>query len=157
MIGRATFILAVLCSIPLDAISCSTRGPGPTDSEIFAQATEVFVARVTSTELARFSRRVCAEEAEQCEYVRASYTVIEQVKGRTPRRGHVKDVTFGPGNCSLGLLAGWYYVFYISDEYRSVLHPGGSFAVGPDLDPERLDELRSIGTSPHNRPQRYGY
>lgn len=148
----ATLLVAALCSVPLDSVACSTRGSPPSDSELFARASEVFVARVTSTKLARFNRRLCDWQAEECEYVRASYTLIEQIKGRTPQRGHVKDVTFGIGNCSLGLMAGWYYVFYISDEHRAVLHPDGSFAVGPELDPERLDELRTIGTSPHNRP-----
>lgn len=156
MLSRTTLLLVALCGVPLDAFSCSSRDPRPTDADLFSRATEVFVARVSSTKLAHFSRRLCGVDPEECEYIRADYTLVENIKGHAPRRGHVKDLPFGPGNCSLGVMAGWYYVFYINDEHRLVLHPGGSFALGLYLEPEQLGELRAIGQPPHARPEDEG-
>jgi hypothetical protein len=133
-----------------NAIACSSKHP-PTDAELFERADEVFIAKITATKLARFGRDVC-DDVEECEYVRGDYELVDSFKGKPHRRGYVSDVVLGPGNCSLGLVAGWYYVFYVTDEYRMVLTPGGSFPIGSHLDETRRSRLEAIAVSPHARP-----
>ena len=74
--------------------------------------------------------------------VEGSFTVVEVLKGTPPSDGKVVDMVFGPGNCSLGLLAGLDYVFFIQDDkYNLVIWPTGSRAF---INLEAADAVKTI-------------
>lgn len=128
------------------AMACSSPNP-PTDQELFAKATSVFRARVTEVKLATLvdpdhpSRTV--------EVVEARYEVKEVFKGAPPASGIVRDLPYGPGNCSLGLLPGMEYVFF-PGKYEMVLLFSGSFAFFNAEAKEvrqHLDEIRRLAAA----------
>lgn len=116
-----------------------------TDEELFVKARPVFRARVTETKVAQFSNPENLSEV--TEVVEAKFEVREIYKGSPPPSSIVRDVPYGIGNCSLGLLAGVEYVFFPGD-HDLVLIYSGSFGLlnpeGKDVKP-RLDELRNFG------------
>ena len=103
--------------------ACSTRGDPPTDEQLFKKASSVFVAHVLRTE----EKSIRVETKNPYLVVEAEFRVVEILKGQPPSDGKVRDLVFGPGNCSLGLLAGLDYLFFIQDDqYNFVLWPTGS-------------------------------
>jgi hypothetical protein len=119
-------ILAVLAAsllfVPLRAAACSIQDTA-SDEEKFARAKEVFLARVVRVEEAAKPERLGGAEIRT---VQGTYKLLEVFKGE-PRDGDtVLDFVFTPGNCSLGIMAGLYYVFFIQGGNRLVLWPGGS-------------------------------
>ncbi|MTV39876.1 hypothetical protein [Duganella radicis] len=141
------FVLSIAAALTaLPAIACSSLHQ-PTDAELFAKATAVFRARVTETKLAKFANPAKPSEVE--EVVEARYEIREIFKGTPSSTGVVRDLPFGPGNCSLGLMAGTEYVFY-PDSNGLVLIFSGSFGFlnseGTDVKP-RLEALRALASS----------
>ena len=113
---------ACLLFAPLRAAACSAQET-TTDEEKFARAKEVFLARVVRVEEAAKPERWGSVEFKA---VQGTYKLLEVFKGE-PRDGDtVLDFVFNPGNCSLGIMAGLYYVFFIRPENRLVLWVGGS-------------------------------
>jgi hypothetical protein len=117
-----------LLAIPLAAVSfaalpCSFKAKS--DEQLFSEATSIFRARVTEVKLATLDDP--SQPERKTEVVEARYVVKEVLKGTPPLSGVVRDLPFGPGNCSLGLLPGLEYVF-VPGEYEMVLLPSGSFA-----------------------------
>ena len=104
-----------------------------------------FRARVVETKIVQF--RNPDNLSEVGEVVEAKFEVKEVFKGEPPRSGIVRDIPYGIGNCSLGLLAGVEYVFF-PGENDSVLLLSGSFGFmnpnGAEIK-KRLDELRNWG------------
>jgi hypothetical protein len=138
------FFAAVACLLLLfarPAMACSSLKQ-PTDQELFANAASVFRARVTEVKLASL---VDPEQPSRTvEVVEARYEVKEVFKGAPPASGIVRDLPYGPGNCSLGLLPGMEYVFF-PGKYEMVLLFSGSFAFFNAEAKEikqRLEELR---------------
>ena len=95
-----------------------------------------------------------AEEANE-PVIQGDFRLLESLKGNVPATGHVYDLPLGLGNCSLGLMAGWDYVFVIPkpDEKMGGLWfvgwPTGSAGLGPyrdagQPDPEELVEIRKL-------------
>lgn len=122
----ATPVIAVLSAClliaPLRAAACSVQEV-TTDEEKFAKAKEVFLARVVRVEEAAEPARWGNVEFKA---VQGTYKLLEVFKGE-PRDGDtVLDFVFNPGNCSLGIMAGLHYVFFIRPENRLVLWVGGS-------------------------------
>ena len=122
----ATPVIAVLSACllfaPLRAAACSVQEV-TTDEEKFAKAKEVFLARVVRVEEAAKPARWGNVEFKA---VQGTYKLLEEFKGE-PRDGDtVLDFVFNPGNCSLGIMAGLHYVFFIRPENRLVLWVGGS-------------------------------
>ena len=118
-------VIGLAISGPISsAIGCSTLGPPPSDEDLFRKASTVFVARVVRTE----EKQVVWKGAKNPEsIVEGDFQVVEILKGQPPAGGKVRDLTFGPGNCSLGLLAGMDYLFFIQpDQENLVLWPTGS-------------------------------
>jgi hypothetical protein len=152
---RLLFAAAAVFALAPASHACSVH-PRPSDEELFERTSEVFIAKVSSVKLARMPKRLCDGDAEECEYVQGRYELVEALKGNPRRTGHVNDMLLGPGNCSLGLFPGWYYVFYVLDRERFVLHPGGSFAIGPYPDEKQFREARSVKEHPHSRPRDEG-
>lgn len=103
-------------------------------------ADEIFIARLNSAAEKRLPapEGVPADDddALNLQAVEGRYTLIKTLKGQPAQQGTVNDLPFAPGNCSLGLMPGWDYVFFIN---RDPLNPGyhwvgmfsGSFALGP--------------------------
>lgn len=100
-------------------------------------------------------RRQCeAEEMDEdeCTYVEGSYELVQAIKGAPRGRGKVRDLVFGPGNCSLGLLTGFYYVFYVDKQHNWVPHISGSFPLGPFYGERERQAVERIQEPPHVRP-----
>jgi len=132
------FFLGATCS----AYCCSFESK--TDEQNFADARTVFHARIVETKVSTVANP--GNPQETVEIVEGKYELIESFKGNAPRTGIVRDLRFLPGNCSLGLIAGWEYVFYPND-HDLVLLPTGSFGFfnrdGTEVKP-KLEKLRAL-------------
>lgn len=102
------------------AFACSSPGESPTVDELFTKATSVFVARVVRTQETDL-------KVEGIPIVEGEFRLIEEIKGAPPQDYRVRDFVYGYGNCSLGLLAGLDYVFFIQKDWSGlVVFPSGS-------------------------------
>ena len=144
-----------LCSISLCAVlilaspsatsASSTTQPPPTTEQQFAEATAVFVARLLRTEEAQM-----VWDGKTEPIVEGTFRVIEVLKGQPPPDQKVRSLVFGPGNCSIQLLAGWDYVFFLYKDSNFVFWPGGSvgtFNIDGTGPKRLLEELRSLAKS----------
>ena len=113
---------ACLLFTPLGAAACSVQDTA-SDEEKFARAKEVFLARVVRVEEAAKPERWGNAEIKT---VQGTYKLLEVFKGEPSDGGTVLDFVFTPGNCSLGIMAGLYYVFFIHPDNRLVLWIHGS-------------------------------
>lgn len=148
----AIILLAALAASAANA--CSSRYH-PTDDQLFSEAEHVIVARVVSTRLRAMPRNECEADAldeDECTYVEAKYELFDVLKGSRRGQGKVRDLVFGPGNCSLGLLTGFYYVFYIDKQHDWVPHIGGSFPLGQFYGERERQVVETIRVPPHQRP-----
>lgn len=170
--GRAAAGFAAVLGLMLpfaQAGACSMKGGAPSLRQQLESAESVFIARVTvarellAEEVLPAEALVDLNEAERSEpLIEASYRLIETLKGEPPADGRVYDLPFAAGNCSLGLLPGWDYVFVLQPpdpEFgrHFVGHFSGSFGLGAyrsagDPDTIELSEvratLRSLSTEP---------
>src|SRR5262245_33696377 len=107
------------------AKACSPTDPPPTTRQQFAAATAVFVARIVRTEEAR----MVLEPFGETPIVEGTFRVIEALKGQPPEGGKIRRLLFGPGNCTIPILAGWNYVFFLyeSDSESFAHWRGGNF------------------------------
>jgi hypothetical protein len=112
-----------LAIVSLSASACSFKEKS--NEQLFSSATSIFRARVTEVKLATLANP--SMPGQTVEVVEARYEVKEVLKGTPPHSGIVRDLPFGPGNCSLGLLPGMEYVF-VPEDHEMVLLPSGSFA-----------------------------
>ena len=146
------FIAASLFTLS-SALACSRP---PADDVLFERAAEVFVARIVETELQPFSRKECDRElvdSDSCNFVIGHFELVEALKGTPPRRGKVREFIFTPGACSLGLVAGWYYVFYATAKERMVLYTDGSFPLGWSYDEKAKEVVQHLREQGHPRPK----
>ena len=135
-------IILTLLLLPAVALPCSFKEK--TDEEKFNSAKAVFHAKIVETKLGNLKNPDNSKES--IETVEGKFIVKEKFKGEPPVSGYAKDFVFGPGNCSLGLITGMEYVFYVSDD-DFVLLPTGSFGFfndeGTAVRP-KLDKLREL-------------
>ena len=157
---RLNWSLILLGAVaPLSAFACSSSRSPPTDKELFESANEVFVGKVLSTELTQFPKKLCEDEGldeELCQYVKVRVAVRDVLKGKTKKFKYVADLPAGPGNCSLAVFTGLYYVFYTSSKYNMVLHPGGSFFLGYDIQKRELGVIEKLKVPDRSRPEDEG-
>ena len=113
-------VLALLC-IP-GARACSMEEK-TTEEQKFAMAKEVFLARVVRVEESAQAQRIGNTEVKT---VAGTYKLLEVFKGEPKDGDTVTDFVFTPGNCSLGIMPGLYYVFFIRPDNRLVLWVNGS-------------------------------
>lgn len=168
--AAAGFAAALGLMLPLAQVgACSMKGGAPSLKEQLESAESVFVAHVTVAREVATEEVLAPEsladlnEAERKEpLIEASYRLIETLKGKPPANGPVYDLPFAAGNCSLGLLPGWDYVFVLQPPEPDfgrhfVGHFSGSFGLGAyrsagDPDTTELSEvratLRSLSTEP---------
>ena len=113
-------LLASLCAVRAEA--CSIRDLA-TEEEKFARSKEVFLARVVRVEETGKAERIGGGEVKT---VQGTYKLMEVFKGEPKDGDTVVDFVFNPGNCSLGIMAGLHYVFFVQPENRLVLWVNGS-------------------------------
>ena len=120
---RSTFLALFLALLAIArAEACSIRDLA-TEEEKFARAKEIFLARVVRVEETGKVERIGGGEVKT---VQGTYKLMEVFKGDPKDGDTVLDFVFNPGNCSLGIMAGLYYVFFIQPENRLVLWVNGS-------------------------------
>ena len=144
---------ACLLFAPLRATACSVQEV-TTDEEKFAKAKEVFLARVVRVEEAAKPERWGSVEFKA---VQGTYKLLEVFKGEPKDGDTVLDFVFNPGNCSLGIMAGLYYVFFIRPENRLVLWVGGSrgyINLEGSVPKADLARFRALAKKPDAAPNR---
>jgi hypothetical protein len=139
--GAARFLPLLLAMVTLDALACSTLGPPPTVEENFAAASAVFVAHITKTE-----EILPAKDGVPIPVVAGTFRVLEVLKGMPPADNKVESVVFGPGNCSVPLLAGWDYVFFLRDgrQLVSIFGTESFFNIHGTEPKKLLEKLRQL-------------
>jgi len=151
---RHLLLALIMCSTAARPAGGCGLKPGQTDAGFFEDADEVFVARIVTTELAPFPRAQKCVEGDLCNYVVGRFELVQPLKGTPPLHGEVREFITSPGMCSLGLLTGWYYVFYTTPkENRMVLYTGGSFPLGPLYDESSKEVVQRLRKQGHVRPK----
>ena len=139
--------LVVVSATIADACSLAT-GPSPTTEELVAKARTIFVARIVRTEEAQI---VLGGKA--WPIVEGTFRTIEVLKGEPPQDQKVRSLIYGPGNCTMPLLSGWDYVFFLGpgvfadSDHNLVWWANGSFGTYnlEGTEPKRkLEELRKL-------------
>jgi len=158
---RTNLVVLIALFLSPQALACTCE-VGTID-ERFEDATAAFRVLVTGTELRPtsellesdlFPEEELSEEeiAEILEdmpnFVRVSFSLIETYKGESSIPDHLYEMTFSPGNCGLGLVAGVEYVIFSSgDRIEFATFCTGSFgffnAEGMEVKPD-LDRLREL-------------
>lgn len=127
------------------AAACSSLAGPPSEEVLFAKATAVFVAHVTS--VAEIAAPDDVRKVYQ-QILEASINTVEVIKGQPPADAKVRSLPFGYGNCTLPLLAGADYIFFLQDQGPYITFVTGS--AGPILnldgtkERQRLERLRSL-------------
>ncbi|MGJ4948619.1 hypothetical protein [Bradyrhizobium sp. HKCCYLS20291] len=141
----AATLIAMFVAHVSPAAACSSLNGPPSEEQLFAKATSVFVAHVTSV------AEIAAPDDVKKVYpqiLEASIQTIEVIKGQPPAEAKVKSLPLGYGNCTLPLLAGADYIFFFQDQVSYVTFVTGS--AGPILNlggtevRGRLEKLRSL-------------
>ncbi|MFK8067538.1 MAG: hypothetical protein AB8D52_04765 [Gammaproteobacteria bacterium] len=78
---------------------------------LFNDADAVFLAEVTDTKLKKVKLSKHRDELD--DIIEAKFTVIEVLKKSTYEVDIVRDLSFGVGNCSIGLISGMEYIFFV--------------------------------------------
>ena len=141
---KAFFSIFALFVMSAPTLACQFKPR--TDAELLEASKTVFRARIVEAKLAMLKDP--SDPKNQVEVVVARYEIKEVFKGSPAPDGIVRDMPFGPGNCSLGLSPGTEYVLF-PGEYDMVLLPTGSFgyfnAEGTQIKP-RLDAIRKLAS-----------
>ncbi len=127
--------------------ACSCKGM---DIEtLFKNADAVFLAEVTDTKLKKLKLSENRDELD--DVIEAKFTVIEHFKKTSYKVDVVHDLSFGFGNCSIGLISGMEYIFFVlkgEGEFNNYVGMcTGSVSVNihaRDFD-KALDKYRNLG------------
>jgi len=144
----AALLLAISIAQVSPAAACSSLPgkPLPREEELFSQASVVFVAHLKSV------AEIAAPDDMKGAYkqiLEASVSTMEVIKGTPPADAKVRSAPFAYGNCTLPLLAGADYIFFLQDQDPYITFLTGSAGPILNLDGtevrERLKKLRSLG------------
>jgi len=80
------------------------------EKQRYDDAEAVFLAEITDTHL----RRAGTAMASLGDVIEAKITVLEYFKKPAYEIATVSDLSFGFGNCSIGLMSGMTYIFYVA-------------------------------------------
>jgi hypothetical protein len=116
----------MLLAVTGAANACSSLEGPPTEEQLFAKASAVFLAHVVRTEETQGANPLLVSHPTSA-MVDATFRVIEVLKGEPPADGKVRSLVYGAGNCSVALLAGLDYLVFLQDG-NFVLWPGGTMA-----------------------------
>lgn len=144
--GRA---LSALLLLPTVAAACQYEYRA--DARIFNQAKAVFRARITAVALATDGEQDAGGASPKATLVEGRFELGEVYKGTPPISGLVRDLPYGFGNCSLGLVPGWEYVFFLGDGDLVSL-PSGSFSFTHPDAPDIRDKLERLGEFARRHP-----
>lgn len=121
-----TLILLVVSEYSL-ACSCDEL----TDQQLIDNSQAVYLAKVTETKLIKNNDSIENDSMqsatfgpESIEMIEAKFEIIEKFKEQKSEVKIVHDLPFAPGNCSIGLMSGQYYLFYISTESKNINYVG---------------------------------
>jgi hypothetical protein len=130
MMTRLFAFAALFCVVAAsNGYPCSRdpNTPAPTPEELFAQAATVFVAHVIKVQEMMASNM----EKHEAGTVQATFRAIEILKGSPPSSSYVMSDAYSYGNCTLALLAGADYIFFMKDDNDHINSLEGS--TGPIL------------------------
>lgn len=147
MVGRFAWAVA------LSAISCSADGwacsrspdlPSLTREMQYSNAASVIVGHLIKVEEVEPPNHRKADAG----LLEGTFRLIEVLKGEAPVDSKVRSHTFQPGNCTVPLVAGSDYVFYLDGSESLVTWTTGSAHLGNVDAPvaqRLLEQLRSLG------------
>jgi hypothetical protein len=139
---------------PADRVDANS--PPPITAKQFERANSVFVARVVRTEVMPIEETHVVFGGKEHPVVEATFQTIEVLKGRPPDDNKVRSLVHGFGNCTIMLLAGMDYVFFLRpdvlmDEGRNLVWwttgSFGTFNIEGTEPKGILDELRKRSKS----------
>lgn len=153
ILGLLYVIGAALFSNVAPAHACSYEHRS--DEELFARASTVFVAHVVRTEEAKGLSPLSSEPEP---IVEASFRLVETLKGQPPGDGKIKSLRWSNGNCSVLLVAGFDYLFFLhGDSYvlvglgsRPIILEGADSVTAETRN--LLQSLRALSHRPHTKP-----
>ena len=103
-----------------------------------------------SEELGSFGEAVKNDHVSYEHFVVARYRIVEVLKGDPDQNGIVISTFYGPGNCSIPLFPGLYFVIFLSEMHLTTLC-SGTFHMGwnpqQDIVERELQKLREMGSS----------
>jgi hypothetical protein len=142
----ATSVITISIGQASHGYACSSLGkPVPTEEELFSQASSVFVAHLTS--VAEISAPDDVKKSHK-NIIEGSFSTIEPIKGEPPASRKVRSVPYGFGNCTIPLLAGADYIFFLQKEDDYITFLSGSAGPIVNLDAtkvrEKLEKLRAL-------------
>ena len=120
---RAAILALVLGLLAIPGAKACSMEEKTTEEQKFAMAKEVFLVRMVRVEESAQPQRVGNTEVKT---VTGTYKLLEVFKGEPKDGDTVTDFVFTPSNCSLGIMAGLYYVFFIRPDNRLVPWVNGS-------------------------------
>ena len=106
----SAFLGTLICA-PVSANACSCRGATDMKSQ-FIRAQDVLIAEVTDTSLVK-----TVHKEHDLEYIVANIQVLEHFKQSPDNKPITKVIDLVPeaGNCSIALISGMEYVFFVDD------------------------------------------
>lgn len=137
----------IVCLSPPIASACSFAPQS--DRQHFDNARTIFHARIIATSLMPLKDSESTQPltvTDGTTVVKGQYQLIEIFKGTPSPQGSVQSLPFLPGSCSVPLIAGWEYVFYLGDN-NYVDITGGSFGFFNPAGKQtkvRLQEIRLL-------------
>jgi len=148
-------IICVMLIYPVTAAACTCSEQTP--AEQFESAESVFYVRIREAkmpsgweELGTFGEAVKNAHVSYDEFVVARYRIVEVLKGDPDPNGIVISTYYGPGNCSVPLFPGLYFVIFLS-EMNLAIHCSGTFHMGwnpqHEIFERELQKLRELGSS----------
>jgi len=138
-------ILAIIVLLmPSVVLACSCK---ENDMEVlYNQSSHVFSAEVTTTHLKKIKFW-----PREVDLIEAEFNVIEYFKKGNNEINIVRDLSWGAGNCSIGLMSGLEFVFFIAKEQGKIKNYvnmcSGTYPIHlkkSDFQ-NRFDRLRSFG------------
>jgi hypothetical protein len=118
------FVVSILLLTICEANACSWDRTVSRD-QLFAQATSVFIGHIVQTKEVEDSI-----DGQRQMIVEGVVGVVEMLKGPPPADGKIRSRIYGPGNCTIPILAGTDYLLFIHQD-NLISYPGGSRALPP--------------------------
>jgi hypothetical protein len=113
------FVVAILLLSIRGASACSWDRT-VSHEQLFAQATSVFIGHIVRT-----AEVEASFDGQRETIIEGAVRVVEVLKGPPPADGKIRSRIWGPGNCTIPIMAGIDYLLFVyEDNFISL--PGGS-------------------------------
>jgi hypothetical protein len=135
------FVVSILLLTNCGASACSWDRT-VSHEQLFARATSVFIGHIVRTEEIDNSN-----DGQREMTIEGAVRVVEMLKGSPPADGKIRSRVYGPGNCTIPIMAGTDYLLFIHED-DLISYPFGS-RVLPSLKEDLLNNetkqlLRSL-------------